>query len=331
MNQYLEEAVTNLKEKGFLDIPISPEINLIKEIEALKKKKNAIILCHYYQTKDIQEVADRLGDSLYLSQTAAKVSADMIVFAGVHFMAETAKILNPNKKVVLPDSLAGCSLAESCPPDKFKALRDKYPNAVAVSYINCSSNIKMLSDIICTSSNAEKIINSIPKSKQIIFAPDKNLGKYLIKKTGRDMIIWEGTCIVHEALSLEKITNLMLNHPNAKLIAHPESTPQILNVASFIGSTSALLKYVQTDRSLKYIIATEEGILHEMRKRAPGKTFIPAPVEDETCSCSECFYMKLNTLQKIYLCMKYEQPEITLDADIIEKALIPINRMLEIS
>ena len=327
----LVKAKNKLEDKGFLDLKIDPSFNLVEEINRLKRKKRAVILAHYYQTKDIQEISDYLGDSLYLARSAAKVNADMIVFAGVHFMAETAKIINPKKKVVLPDLHAGCSLADSCPPEEFAEFKKQYPEAVVVTYINCSAEIKALSDIVCTSSNAVKIINSIPKSKQIIFAPDKNLGKYLIKKTGRNMILWEGACMVHEAFSLERITNLMIEHPDAKLIAHPESESPILDIATYIGSTSGLLNYVQTDSNNKFIVATEEGILHEMRKRAPKKELIPAPVEDESCACGECFYMKMNTMQKLYLCMKYGLPEILLDEKLIKKALIPIDRMLQLS
>ena len=327
----LVEAKKELQKKGFLDLWIDPSQNLVKDIKSLKKEKNAVILAHYYQRKDIQDISDYLGDSLYLAQTVAKVDADMIVFAGVHFMAETAKIINPQKKVVLPDLLAGCSLADSCPPEEFAEFKKQYPSAVVVVYINCSAETKALSDIVCTSSNAVKIIESIPKDKQIIFAPDKNLGRYLIGKTGRDMILWEGACMVHEAFSLERITNLMIEHPEAKLIAHPESESPILDIATYTGSTSGLLDYVQTDSATKFIVATEEGILHEMRKRAPQKKLIPAPIEDESCSCSECFYMKMNTMQKLYLCMKHELPEILLDEKLIEKALLPINRMLHLS
>ena len=327
----LVEAKKKLQKKGFLDLGINPNLNLAKEIQCLKKEKNAVILAHYYQTKDIQEISDYLGDSLYLAQAAAKVDAEMIVFAGVHFMAETAKIINPKKKVVLPDLHAGCSLADSCPPDEFAEFKKQYPGVVVVTYVNCSAEIKALSDIVCTSSNAVKIIESIPKDTQIIFAPDKNLGKYLINKTGRNMILWEGACMVHEAFSLERITNLMIEHPDAKLIAHPESESPVLDIATYIGSTSGLLNYVQTDSNNKFIVATEEGILHEMRKRAPQKELIPAPIEDESCACSECFYMKMNTMQKLYLCMKHELPEILLEEKLIEKALVPIDRMLKLS
>ena len=302
----------------------------MSEIKRLKIEKNAVILAHYYQNKEIQELADYLGDSLYLAKVAAKAKAAIIVFAGVHFMAETAKIINPTKKVVLPDLKAGCSLADSCPPSDFKKFKEQYPDAIVVTYINCSADIKALSDVVCTSSNAVKVIESIPKDQQIIFAPDKNLGRYLIKETGRDMILWEGSCIVHEAFSFEKIVTLFKQHPNAKFIAHPESESQVLDVAQYVGSTSGLLNFIQEDSSTEYIVATEAGILYEMQKRAPHKTFIPAPVEDDTCACSECAFMKLNTLEKLYLCLEHELPEILLDEDLMRKARLPIERMLEL-
>ncbi len=272
-----------------------------------------------------------MGDSLYLAKAAAKVESSTIVFAGVHFMAETAKIINPTKKVVLPDLKAGCSLADSCPPADFKKFKDLHPNAIVVTYINCSADIKALSDIVCTSSNAVKVIQSIPEDQQIIFAPDKNLGKYLNKETGRNMILWDGACIVHEAFSFEKIVNLFKEHPKAKFIAHPESESQVLDVAHYVGSTSGLLNYIQKDNSSEFIVATEAGILHEMQKKAPHKTFIPAPFEDETCACSECAFMKLNTLEKLYLCLEHELPEILLDENLMRKARLPIERMLELS
>jgi quinolinate synthase len=300
------------------------------EIKRLKKEKNAVILAHYYQEEAIQSIADYLGDSLYLAKQAEKVNADIIVFAGVHFMAETAKIVNPSKKVLLPDLNAGCSLADSCPPVDFAAFKAKYPEAVVVTYINCSAEIKALSDIVCTSSNAVEVINSIPKDKQLIFAPDKNLGRYLIKETGRDMILWDGACIVHEAFSFEKIVQLAKEHPKAKFIAHPESESQVLDIAHYIGSTSGLLQFVQEDPSDTFIVATEAGILHEMQKRCPSKHFIPAPVEDDTCACSECAFMKLNTMEKLYRCLKDETPEIRLDDVLMEKARLPIERMLAI-
>lgn len=306
------------------------KLELKDAILRLKEEKNAVLLAHFYQNKEIQELADYLGDSLYLAKAAQKVDADIIVFAGVHFMAETAKIINPSKKVLLPDLNAGCSLADSCPPDDFSRFKSQYPDAVVVTYINCSAEIKTLSDIVCTSSNAVKVIKSIPKDKQIIFAPDKNLGKYLIKETGREMILWDGSCIVHEAFSFNKIVDLIKQYPKAKFIAHPESESQVLEIAHYIGSTSGLLNFVQQDKSDTYIVGTEAGILHEMEKVAPHKKFIPAPVEDDTCACSECAFMKLNTLEKLYLCLKNETPEIVLGDQIIKDALLPIERMLEI-
>jgi len=306
------------------------DLDFALEIKRLKKEKNAVILAHYYQEEAIQSIADYLGDSLYLAKQAEKVKADIIVFAGVHFMAETAKIVNPSKKVLLPDLKAGCSLADSCPPIDFKAFKAKYPEAIVVTYINCSAEIKALSDIVCTSSNAVEIINSIPKDQQIIFAPDKNLGRYLIKETGRDMILWDGACIVHEAFSFEKIVQLAKEHPKAKFIAHPESESQVLDIAHYIGSTSGLLNFVQEDLSDTFIVATEAGILTEMQKRCPSKHFIPAPVEDDTCACSECAFMKLNTMEKLYRCLKDETPEISLDESLMEKARLPIERMLAI-
>lgn len=325
------KAFSNLNRLGYLNLPVPSKDKLIPEILRLKLKKKAVILAHYYQNEKIQELSDYLGDSLYLAQVAKKVKAPIIVFAGVHFMAETAKIINPEKKVLLPDLKAGCSLADSCPPDEFKNFIKKNKNSLVVSYINCSAEIKSLSDIVCTSSNAEKIINSIPKEKNIIFAPDRNLGQYLIKKTGRKMILWDGSCIVHEAFSFDKIVSLFKIHPNSKFIAHPESQSHILDIANFIGSTSALLNFVKNDDSKSYIVATEAGILHEMKKKCPQKTFIPAPVENSSCSCSECAFMKLNTLEKLYLCLKYELPEILINKELISTARKPIEKMLSLS
>ena len=306
-------------------------LELSNQIQELKKKKNAVILAHYYQDDSIQEIADFLGDSLYLAQQAARVEEDIIVFAGVHFMAETAKIINPKKKVLLPDLKAGCSLADSCSPNDFAIFKAKYPDAVVVSYINCSAEIKTLSDLVCTSTNAKKIIESIPLKKEIIFAPDKNLGAYLSKETGRKMILWEGSCVVHEAFSFDKILDLIKKYPNAKFIAHPESKSTILEIANFIGSTSALLNFVQNDNASQYIVATEVGILHQMQKHCPEKIFIPAPIDDDTCACSECAYMKMNTLEKLYNCLAFEKPEIKMNTDIINAAQIPIKRMIELS
>ena len=305
--------------------------NFAEAIQRLKKEKNAVILAHYYQEEAIQEVADYLGDSLYLAQQASKVDHDIIVFAGVHFMAETAKIINPNKKVLLPDLKAGCSLADSCPPEDFAAFKAQHPNAMVVSYINCSAEVKTLSDLVCTSSNAKKIIESIPKDQEIIFAPDKNLGAYLNKETGRKMILWEGSCIVHEAFSFDKIVQLVQDYPKAKFIAHPESESPVLEIAHYIGSTSGLLAFVQEDDAQQYIVATEAGILHEMQKRCPEKTFIPAPVEDDTCACSECAFMKMNTLEKLYRCLRDETPEILMDSKLMDAARLPIERMFELS
>ena len=326
----IEEAKKNLEKKGFLDLEIGVNLDLFSEIERLKIKKNAIVLAHYYQEPDIQDIADFIGDSLALAQKAQSTNADIIVFAGVHFMAETAKILNPHKKVLLPDLKAGCSLADSAPAEPFKRFKEKYPDHLVITYINCSAEIKALSDIICTSSNAEAIINSLPKDQKIIFAPDKNLGAYLIKKTGRDMVLWNGSCMVHEIFSLEKITKLKMRHPNAKVIAHPECVEAILKEADYIGSTSGLLKYTQENPATEFIVATESGILHQMQIKSPFKTFIPAP-PNNSCACNNCPYMKLNTLEKLYLCMEYEEPEIIMDKDLMEASKKPIERMLEIS
>ena len=305
--------------------------DLEAEILQLKKELNAVILAHYYQESEIQDIADYVGDSLELARKAKSTDADVIVFAGVHFMAETAKILNPQKIVLLPDLEAGCSLAEGCPADDFKVFREKHPEHIAITYINCTAEVKALSDIICTSSSAEKIINQIPLDKKILFSPDRNLGKYLIKKTGRDMLLWDGSCVVHETFSERKILELKVKHPKAKLISHPECEEPILFHSDFIGSTSKLLNFVQTDTSSEYIVATETGIIHQMKKAEPEKVFIPAPPEDEACSCNECPYMKLNTMEKLYLCMKNGFPEIKLDEEIRLKALLPIERMLQMS
>ncbi len=324
-----QQTISNqLDRLGYIQAPVEKDIDLSQAILKLKKEKNAVLLAHYYQEPAIQDLADYLGDSLYLAQQAAKVEADIIVFAGVHFMAETAKIINPSKKVLLPDLKAGCSLADSCPPSDFASFKALHPQAIVVTYINCSAEIKALSDIVCTSSNAKKVIESIPVDQEIIFAPDKNLGRFLIKETGRDMILWDGACIVHEAFSFDKIVSLSQQYPKAKFIAHPESESPILEIAHYVGSTSGLLEFVQTDTADSYIVATEAGILHEMQKKCPHKTFIPAPVEDDTCACSECAFMKLNTLEKLYNCLRFEQPEIELAPDLIEKAKMPILKML---
>lgn len=304
--------------------------DLFRAIETLKKELNAIILAHYYQEPDIQDIADYIGDSLGLSQKAASTDAEVIVFAGVHFMAETAKILNPEKLVLLPDLDAGCSLADSCPSIEFAAFKAAHPDHLVVSYINCSAEIKAMSDIICTSSNSVKIVNQIPRDQPIIFAPDKNLGRYVMEQTGRDLVLWQGTCIVHETFSEKKIVQLQIQHPEAEIIAHPECETSILRHANYIGSTTALLNYCQESSSPEFIVATESGIIHQMEKQAPGKTFIPAPPE-ENCACNECPHMRLNTLEKLYLAMKNRTPEITMSEDIRVAALQPIQRMLEIS
>lgn len=307
-------------------------MQLAEKIKKLKNEKNAVILAHYYQVPEIQEVADYVGDSLGLSQEAAKTDAEMIVFAGVHFMAETAKILNPTKKVLLPDMMAGCSLADSCPSDKFGKLVEAHPDHVVITYVNCSAEVKALSDIICTSSNAEKIVNSIPKGLPIIFAPDKNLGKYIQKKTGRKMLLWDGSCIVHEAFSIDKLLKLYKEHPGSKIIAHPESESHILETANYIGSTAGMIDYVKKNPLEKFIVATEAGILHKMQQEVPQAVLIPAPAEeDNTCACSECAFMKLNTLQKLYNCLLNESPQIEISEEIMKKALLPIERMLEMS
>ena len=326
----INSAKSKIISTGFLDLAVNPELDLFAEIERLKKEKNAIILAHYYQEPDIQDVADYIGDSLGLAQKAEKTDADIIVFAGVHFMAETAKILNPSKKVLLPDLKAGCSLSDSAPPPLFKLFKEKHPDHLVVTYINCSAGIKTLSDIICTSSNAQKIIESLPKEQPIIFAPDKNLGAYINKQTGRDMLLWNGACMVHEIFSLEKIIKLKIRHPKAKIIAHPECEAAVLAVADYIGSTTGLLNYTKKDDAKEYIIVTETGILHQMQKDNPLKTFIPAP-PNNSCACNDCPHMKLNTLEKLYLCMEYELPEITMDETLRLAAKKPIDRMLEIS
>ena len=326
----INTAKANIETTGFLNIDLDPALDLFAEIENLKKQKNAIVLAHYYQEPDIQDVADFIGDSLGLAQQAEKTKADIIVFAGVHFMAETAKILNPQKKVLLPDLKAGCSLSDSAPPTLFKLFRDKYPAHIVISYINCSAGMKALSDIICTSSNAEKIIESLPNEQQIIFAPDKNLGAYLNKKTGRNMVLWNGACMVHEIFSLEKIIKLKIRHPQAKVIAHPECEEHVLRIADYIGSTTGLLKYSIENAAKEFIVVTETGILHQMQKSSPNKTFIPAP-PNNSCACNDCPHMKLNTLEKLYLCMEYETPEIVMDESLLKLAKKPIERMLAIS
>lgn len=316
---------------GFLDQEIPSGINLREEIIRLKKEKNAVILGHYYITGELQDISDFVGDSLALAQEAARTTADMIVFIGVHFMAETAKIINPSKKVILPDLKAGCSLADSAPIGDFRAFKAKYPDHKVISYINCTADLKTETDVVCTSSNAVKIVESFPKDAKLIFGPDKNLGNYINSITGRNMVLWDGACMVHEKYSVEKIVELMDAHPDAEMIAHPECEKPVLLLAKYIGSTSGLLSYVQKSEANKFIVATESGILHQMQKVCPNKVFIPAPSVDATCGCNDCSYMKLNSMRKLYLCLKNELPEITLSDEMIEKARRPIERMLEIS
>jgi len=317
---------------GYIQVEIDKSLDLKKEIKLLRKEKNAVILAHYYQEPDIQDIADFVGDSLALSQQASKTNADIIVFAGVHFMAETAKILAPRKKVLLPDLKAGCSLADSCPPAEFKKFLKKYPDHTVISYVNTTAEIKALTDIVCTSSNAVQIVNSLPENEKIIFAPDKNLGNYIKKITGRKkMIVWDGACHVHEEFSLERILEIKKEHPEAKIIAHPECEQEILIVADHIGSTASLLNFTIKDDSDKYIVATESGIIHQMKKANPQKLFIPAPPNDSTCACNNCIFMKYITLEKTYLCLKHEMPEITLNENLRKKAEKSIIKMLEIS
>lgn len=317
-------------EKGYLEKKIDSSLDLFKEISHLKKEKNAIILAHYYQDADIQDIADYIGDSLGLAQQAEKTQADIILFAGVHFMAETAKILNPKTKVLIPDLKAGCSLADSCPPNEFAAFKAAHPDHVVLTYINCTADIKALSDVIVTSTNAVQIVESFPKDQKIIFAPDKNLGAYINKVTGRNMVLWNGSCMVHEIFSLEKLIKLKAQHPKALVLAHPECEAQILDYADFIGSTTALLNYSKKSDVQEFIVLTETGIIHQMEKASPTKTFIPAP-PNNSCACNDCPHMKLNTLEKIYLALKYEQPELLMSNELIEKAKQPITKMLELS
>ena len=326
----LHTEPSTLLREGYIKEEIDPMMDLFEAINRLKKEKNAVILAHYYQDSDIQDIADYIGDSLGLAQEAAKTQADMIVFAGVHFMAETAKLLNPGKKVVMPDLRAGCSLADSCPPEAFRKFREDHPGHIVISYINCTAAIKAQSDIICTSSNAVKVVQSVPEDQPIIFAPDKNLGTWVAKKTGRNLVLWNGTCMVHEIFSLEKITKLKIKHPDALFIAHPECEEPVLKIADFIGSTTALLNFTKENKAQSFIVATESGILHQMMKASPGKTFIPAP-PNNNCACNDCPHMKLNTLEKVYLCMKHEKPEVNIDPALFDAALSPLKRMLEIS
>ncbi len=317
-------------EKGYLEKKIDSSLDLFKEISHLKKEKNAIILAHYYQDADIQDIADYIGDSLGLAQQAEKTTADIILFAGVHFMAETAKILNPKTKVLLPDLKAGCSLADSCPADEFSVFKAQHPDHIVLTYINCTADIKALSDVIVTSTNAVQIVESFPKDQKIIFAPDKNLGAYINKITGRNMVLWNGSCMVHEIFSLEKLIKLKAQHPKALVLAHPECEAQILDYADFIGSTTAILNYSKKSEAQEFIVLTETGIIHQMQKASPTKTFIPAP-PNNSCACNDCPHMKLNTLEKIYLALKYDQPELLMSPEMIEKAKAPINKMLELS
>lgn len=316
--------------KGFVDEPIDPTLDLFYEIEKLKKEKNAVILAHYYQEPDIQDIADYIGDSLGLSQEAAKTDAEVIVFAGVHFMAETAKILSPSKKVLLPDLKAGCSLSDSCPAHLFAKFKEKYPDHLVITYVNCSAELKALSDIVCTSANAVQIVNSLPADQKIIFGPDKNLGAYVAKKTGRDLVLWNGACMVHEIFSVQRILKLKERHPEAKFIAHPECEDVVLSMADYIGSTTGLLKYSMNTDAKEFIVATESGIIHQMEKANPEKIFIPAP-PNNACACNDCPHMKRNTLEKLYLCLKNGLPEVDVPMHVIEKARLPIERMLEIS
>lgn len=326
----IADAKAQLINKGFLDVDTDPTVDLFRAIEQLKQEKNAIILAHYYQEPDIQDIADYIGDSLGLAKQAAQTDASIILFAGVHFMAETAKILNPNKKVLLPDLKAGCSLADSAPTELFKQFKARHPDYVVISYINCSAEIKALSDIICTSGNAEKIIESVPENTPILFAPDRNLGAYLNKKTGRNMLLWNGACQVHELFSVEKITRLKMRHPEAKVLAHPECEAPLLALADYIGSTTQLLKYSHSDSAQAYIVATETGILHQMQKDNPQKIFIPAP-PNNNCACNDCPYMKLNTLEKVYNTLLYELPEIQMEESLRIAAKKPLDRMMEVS
>ena len=319
------------KEKSFVDEPVPPGIDIVAEINRMKQEKKSVILGHYYQTSDIQDISDYLGDSLKLAQVAAETDAEVIVFAGVHFMAETAKILSPGKKVIIPDLEAGCSLADSCPPDEFRQFREAHPDHTVISYVNTTAEIKTMTDICCTSTNALDIVNYLPEDEKIIFAPDKNLGNYIQRVSGRDMLIWQGACHVHEEFSVEKIADLKKQHPQAKIIAHPECEKPVLLMADHVGSTSSLLKFTKKDDAQQYIVATESGILHQMRKESPAKDFIVAPPKDSTCGCSDCNFMKLITMKKIYNSLKYERPVVELDDDTIKKARRPIVRMLEIS
>lgn len=331
MNTVLDKPlIAEVNKVGYAQMPVDPTLDLEAEIARLKKEKNAVILAHYYQDGDIQDIADFVGDSLGLAQNAEKTKADMIVFAGVHFMAETAKILNPDKKVVIPDLNAGCSLSDSCPAPLFAEFKKKYPDHVVVSYINCTADLKAMSDVICTSSNAVKIVSSFPQEQKIIFAPDKNLGAFVAKQTGKELLLWNGACMVHEIFSEKKILEVILQYPEAEFIAHPECEEAVLRHAKFIGSTTALLNYAAQSKSKQFIVGTEPGILHQMQGKNPGKEFIMAP-SNQACACNNCPHMKLNTLEKLYNCLMFEMPEVTLPAETLQKAAIPIRRMLELS
>jgi quinolinate synthase len=330
MMDMLDEKVREVKRIGFLDIEVDPTLDLFAEIDRLKKEKNAVLLAHYYQEPDIQDVADFVGDSLGLAQQAAKTKADLIMFAGVHFMAETAKIINPVKKVVLPDLNAGCSLSDSCPPELFAEFKRGYPDHKVVTYINCSAGLKALSDVVVTSTNAVGIVESFPKDQPLIFAPDKNLGAYINKLIGRKMVLWNGACMVHEIFSRKKLTELKLRHPGALVIAHPECEDPVLEMADYIGSTSGLLNFTRKSSAEVFIVVTESGIIHQMQKASPGKRFIAAPNEG-TCACNDCPHMKLNTLEKLYISLKHEVPEVDVPEPLRSQALAPIQRMLEIS
>ncbi|GHT88171.1 quinolinate synthase A [Bacteroidia bacterium] len=321
----------NFETAGFLNIPVPKDIDLVQAIQDLKKEKNAVILAHYYQENEVQDVADFVGDSLALAQWAAKTDADVIVLCGVDFMGETAKILSPQKRVFVPDLNAGCSLAESCPADEFKKFIDQHPGHTVISYVNTTAAVKTLTDVVVTSTNARQIVESFPPETKIIFGPDRNLGNYINSITGRNMVLWDGACHVHERFSLEKILDLKKQYPDALVLAHPECKSVILKIADFIGSTSALLNYATKSSNKEFIVATESGILHEMQEKNPDKIFIPAPPNDSTCACNECNFMKLNTMEKLYNCLKYEMPEIFIDEEVIKKAVKPINRMLELS
>jgi quinolinate synthase len=324
------EMIELIRKTGFYPSEIDTDLNLVQEIAQLKSKKNAVVLVHYYQNADIQDIADYIGDSLGLAQQAQKSTADIILFAGVHFMAETAKILNPSRKVLIPDLKAGCSLSDSCPPALFSIFKEKYPDHKVISYINCSAEIKAMSDVICTSSNAKKIVDSFPTSQPLIFAPDKNLGAYVNKQTKREMLLWNGACMVHEIFSPQKLMKLKVQYPEALIIAHPECEEHVLSYADFIGSTTQLLDFTIKNSHSSYIVVTETGIIHQMQASSPEKTFIAAP-PDNACACNDCPHMKLNTLEKIYLALKYEQPELIMDEEIMQKARIPLERMLELS